>query len=142
MNNPPAFPTTTFAQKTEGGMTLRDYFAAKAMQKVLPDSHVNKPEIDPIFFKSIDDLEFTTRTSNCLKAESIFLIGDLVRRTPYDLMKIPNLGKKSCIEIKENLSMHGLTLGHKISGWRIASYEEIASAAYKVADAMLKAREA
>lgn len=74
--------------------------------------------INPIFHRPVDDLELTVRSANCLKAENIFFIGDLVQRTESDLLKTPNLGKKSLTEIKNVLAAHGLALGTKIDGWR------------------------
>ncbi len=74
--------------------------------------------INPIYHRPVDDLELTVRSANCLKAENIFFIGDLVQRTEADLLKTPNLGKKSLTEIKNVLAAHGLALGTKIDGWR------------------------
>lgn len=74
--------------------------------------------VNPIFYRPVDDLELTVRSANCLKAENIFFIGDLVQRTEGDLLKTPNLGKKSLTEIKNVLAAHGLGLGTKIDGWR------------------------
>lgn len=73
--------------------------------------------INPIFMRPVDDLELTVRSANCLKAESIFYIGDLVQRTETDLLKTPNLGKKSLTEIKNVLSAHGLSLGMRLDNW-------------------------
>lgn len=53
-----------------------------------------KPEFDPILLRPVDDLELTVRSANCLKAEAIHYIGDLVQRTEVELLKTPNLGKK------------------------------------------------
>lgn len=77
--------------------------------------------VNPIFYRPVDDLELTVRSANCLKAENIFQIGDLVQRTEADLLKTPNLGKKSLTEIKNVLAAHGLNLGTKIDGWRSPS---------------------
>ena len=74
--------------------------------------------VNPIFYRPVDDLELTVRSANCLKAENIFFIGDLVQRTEADLLKTPNLGKKSLTEIKNVLAAHNLGLGTKIDGWR------------------------
>ena len=73
--------------------------------------------MDPILLRPIDDLELTVRSANCLKAESIYYIGDLVQRTEADLLKTPNLGKKSLTEIKEVLAQRGLSLGMKLENW-------------------------
>lgn len=71
----------------------------------------------PILFRPIDDLELTVRSANCLKAENVYYIGDLVQRTENELMKTPNLGKKSLNEIKEALKAHDLELGMKLDNW-------------------------
>lgn len=80
--------------------------------------------IDPVLMRSVDDLELTVRAANCLKAENIFYIGDLVQRTENDLLKTPNLGKKSLLEIKSVLSMRGLSLGMIIENWPPAELEK------------------
>lgn len=81
--------------------------------------------VNPIYYRPVDDLELTVRSANCLKAENIFFIGDLVQRAEADLLKTPNLGKKSLTEIKNVLAAHGLALGTKIEGWRTpASHEK------------------
>jgi len=74
-------------------------------------------DIDPILLRPIDDLELTVRSANCLKAESILYIGDLVQRTEVELLKTPNLGKKSLTEIKDVLAQHDLSLGMKLENW-------------------------
>jgi DNA-directed RNA polymerase subunit alpha len=73
--------------------------------------------MDPILLRPIDDLELTVRSANCLKAESIYYIGDLVQKTEVELLKTPNLGKKSLTEIKEVLAQRGLSLGMKLESW-------------------------
>jgi DNA-directed RNA polymerase subunit alpha len=73
--------------------------------------------IDPILLRPIDDLELTVRSANCLKAESIYYIGDLIQRTEVELLKTPNLGKKSLTEIKEVLAARGLSLGMRLENW-------------------------
>lgn len=78
-------------------------------------------EFDPVFLHPVDDLELTVRSANCLKAENIFYIGDLVQRTESALLKTPNLGKKSLQEIKDVLAQRGLSLGMKLDNWPPAS---------------------
>jgi DNA-directed RNA polymerase subunit alpha len=75
------------------------------------------PEIDPILLRPVDELELTVRSANCLKAESIYYIGDLVQRTEVELLKTPNLGKKSLTEIKDVLAQRGLSLGMQLEKW-------------------------
>ena len=78
-------------------------------------------KVDPILLQSVDDLELTVRSANCLKAENIYYIGDLVQRSESELLKTPNLGKKSLNEIKDVLSARGLSLGMKLQNWPPAS---------------------
>ncbi|HBO16324.1 MAG TPA: DNA-directed RNA polymerase subunit alpha [Porticoccaceae bacterium] len=78
-------------------------------------------EIDPMLLRPVDDLELTVRSANCLKAESIYYIGDLIQRTEVELLKTPNLGKKSLTEIKDVLASRGLSLGMRLENWPPAS---------------------
>ncbi|KZE30244.1 DNA-directed RNA polymerase subunit alpha [Crenobacter luteus] len=82
------------------------------------------PQIDPILLRPVDDLELTVRSANCLKAENIYYIGDLIQRTETELLKTPNLGRKSLNEIKEVLASKGLTLGMKLENWPPAGLEK------------------
>ncbi|MGI9229486.1 MAG: DNA-directed RNA polymerase subunit alpha [Gammaproteobacteria bacterium] len=77
----------------------------------------NEPTVDPILLRPVDDLELTVRSANCLKAESIYYIGDLIQRTEVELLKTPNLGKKSLTEIKDVLASRGLSLGMRLENW-------------------------
>ena len=81
------------------------------------DAPVGGSDQDPILIKPVDDLELTVRSANCLKAENILLIGDLVMKSENELLKTPNLGRKSLNEIKEVLASRGLTLGMKLTNW-------------------------
>ncbi|WP_067651900.1 DNA-directed RNA polymerase subunit alpha [Dokdonella koreensis] len=90
-----------------GDFTRRESDSAKA----------DKGGVDPVLLRPIDDLELTVRSANCLKAESIYYIGDLVQRTEVELLKTPNLGKKSLTEIKDVLGQRGLSLGMKLDNW-------------------------
>jgi DNA-directed RNA polymerase subunit alpha len=74
-------------------------------------------QIDPILMRPVDELELTVRSANCLKAENINYIGDLIQRTEVELLRTPNLGKKSLTEIKEVLESHGLALGMRVENW-------------------------
>ena len=74
-------------------------------------------DFDPLLLRSIEELELTERSTNCLKAESIFLIGDLIHRSEFDLLKTPNLGKKSLNEIKDVLASKNLSLGMTVENW-------------------------
>jgi DNA-directed RNA polymerase subunit alpha len=85
---------------------------------------VKGPSIDPILLRPVDDLELTVRSANCLKAENIYYIGDLIQRTENELLKTPNLGRKSLNEIKEVLAARGLTLGMKLENWPPAGLEK------------------
>ena len=79
---------------------------------------------DPILLRPVDELELTVRSANCLKAENIYYIGDLIQRTENELLKTPNLGRKSLNEIKEVLASRGLTLGMKLENWPPAGLDK------------------
>jgi len=89
-----------------------------------PEEKEEKPEFDPILLRPVDDLELTVRSANCLKAEQIQYIGDLVQCTEVALLKAPNLGKKSLTEIKDVLASRGLSLGMRLENWPPASLAE------------------
>ncbi|MBY0578726.1 MAG: DNA-directed RNA polymerase subunit alpha [Burkholderiales bacterium] len=82
------------------------------------------PQIDPILLRPVDDLELTVRSANCLKSENIFYIGDLIQCSEHELLKAPNLGRKSLNEIKEVLASRGLSLGMKLENWPPAGLEK------------------
>jgi len=86
-----------------------------------PTTEIREDEIDPILIRPVDDLELTVRSANCLKAENIYYIGDLIQRTEVELLKTPNLGKKSLTEIKDVLASRGLSLGMRLENWPPAS---------------------
>ncbi len=77
----------------------------------------NEESFDPILLRPIEDLELTVRSTNCLKAENIFYVGDLIQRSETELLKTPNLGKKSLTEIKNVLASHTLSLGMRLENW-------------------------
>ena len=81
------------------------------------DDSSQEEQLDPILLRPVDDLELTVRSANCLKAENIYYIGDLIRRTEVELLKTPNLGKKSLTEIKDVLASRGLSLGMRLENW-------------------------
>ena len=85
-----------------------------------PGGLADKPSdssVDPLLLRPVDDLELTVRSANCLKAESIYYVGDLIQRTEVELLKTPNLGKKSLTEIKDVLASRGLSLGMRLENW-------------------------
>jgi len=94
-----------FAQLEGNGADLFEQPAPRAAQ------------FDPILLRPVDELELTVRSANCLKAENIYYIGDLIQRTETELLKTPNLGRKSLNEIKEVLASRGLTLGARLENW-------------------------
>lgn len=104
---------TILSEQLEAFIDLRDVRQ--------PEIKEEKPEFDPILLRPVDDLELTVRSANCLKAESIHYIGDLVQRTEVELLKTPNLGKKSLTEIKDVLATRNLTLGMRLDNWPPAS---------------------
>ena len=88
------------------------------------DAQETAADIDPILLRPVDDLELTVRSANCLKAESIYFIGDLIQRTEVELLKTPNLGKKSLTEIKDILASRGLSLGMRLENWPPAGLKD------------------
>lgn len=91
----------------------------------IPKEKPQMPQIDPILLRPVDDLELTVRSANCLKVENIYYIGDLIQRTEAELLRTPNLGRKSLNEIKEVLASRELTLGMKLDNWPPANLENI-----------------
>ena len=102
-----------FAQLEGGELAAFDTPAPRSAQ-----------QFDPILLRPVDELELTVRSANCLKAENIYYIGDLIQRTENELLKTPNLGRKSLNEIKEVLASRGLTLGMKLESWPPAALEK------------------
>jgi DNA-directed RNA polymerase subunit alpha len=102
-----------FAQLEGGELAAFDQPASRSAQ-----------QFDPILLRPVDELELTVRSANCLKAENIYYIGDLIQRTENELLKTPNLGRKSLNEIKEVLASRGLTLGMKLENWPPAGLDK------------------
>ena len=98
---------------------MQQQLAAFVDLEAIPEQEAKKEQndFDPLLLRSIEELELTVRSTNCLKAESIFLIGDLIQRSEFDLLKTPNLGKKSLNEIKDVLASKGLSLGMVLDNW-------------------------
>ncbi|MEO1888337.1 MAG: DNA-directed RNA polymerase subunit alpha [Cycloclasticus sp.] len=98
---------------------LHHHIAVFVDLKDIPDEPElpKEPEFDPVLLRPVDDLELTVRSANCLKAELIFYIGDLIQRTETELLKAPNLGKKSLTEIKDVLASKGMSLGIRLENW-------------------------
>ena len=126
--------------ETNGAISAED--AVRASSKILVEQHAvfaqlegdqisslmaeaprGNQNYDPILLRPVDELELTVRSANCLKAEDIYYIGDLIQRTENELLKTPNLGRKSLNEIKEVLASRGLTLGMKLENWPPAGLE-------------------
>jgi DNA-directed RNA polymerase subunit alpha len=111
---------------------LRDQLSSfVALEGALPadsgaEAEPEQPPIDPILLRPVDDLELTVRSANCLKAENIYLIGDLIQRTEVELLKTPNLGRKSLTEIKDVLATRGLSLGMRLENWPPENIDELA----------------
>ena len=98
---------------------MQQQLAAFVDLEAIAEQEAKKEQNDlyPLLLRSIEELELTVRSTNCLKAESIFLIGDLIQRSEFDLLKTPNLGKKSLNEIKDVLASKGLSLGMVLDNW-------------------------
>tara|TARA_B000000609_G_scaffold148174_1_gene131647 strand:+ start:322 stop:1308 length:987 start_codon:yes stop_codon:yes gene_type:complete len=103
----------------KAGQILRNQLDVFTYLEVQEDTEDDSdvPQIDPVLLRPVDDLELTVRSANCLKAENIYYIGDLVQRSENELLKTPNLGKKSLTEIKDVLATHSLSLGIKLEDW-------------------------
>jgi DNA-directed RNA polymerase subunit alpha len=103
----------------KAGKILRDQLEVFTHLEVKEEVELDAdaPQIDPVLLRPVDDLELTVRSANCLKAENIYYIGDLVQRSENELLKTPNLGKKSLTEIKDVLATHSLSLGIKLEDW-------------------------
>jgi len=101
------------------GSILKDQLSVFVNLEGSEEEVEEEPEsqIDPILLRPVDDLELTVRSANCLKAENIYYIGDLIQRTEVELLKTPNLGKKSLTEIKDVLASYGLSLGMRLENW-------------------------
>lgn len=89
----------------------------KVHEQVQDEEVIEEQAFDPVLLRPVDDLELTVRSANCLKAENIFYIGDLIQRTEVELLRTPNLGKKSLTEIKDILALKGLSLGMRLENW-------------------------
>lgn len=100
---------------------LVDQFSVFAALEGTPEpiEKPQTPKVDPLLLRPVDDLELTPRSSNCLKAQSIHYVGDLIQNTENDLLRTPNLGRKSLNEIKQVLAEHGLSLGMKLENWPV-----------------------
>ncbi len=114
---------------TDGAIEPTDAiaFAAKILKEQLtifinfeeqaetPALHVDEPEpLNPNLFKSVDELELSVRSANCLQNANIRFIGELVQKTEAEMLKTKNFGRKSLNEIKDTLSSLGLSLGMTI----------------------------
>lgn len=123
---------------TDGSISVEDAIQTAArilieQMAVFVDFEISAPveeeseeeKLNPILLKPIDELELTVRSANCLKAENIQYIGDLIQRTEVDLLKTPNLGKKSLNEIKAVLAEMGLNFGVRIDNWPPASIRTV-----------------
>ncbi|MCC7006537.1 MAG: DNA-directed RNA polymerase subunit alpha [Ottowia sp.] len=106
------------------GDQLSVFIALEGTEVLADGASARAPQIDPMLLKLVDDLELTVRSANCLKAENIYYIGDLIQRSENELLKTPNLGRKSLNEIKEVLVSRGLTLGVKLENWPPANLEK------------------
>ncbi len=110
----------------QGANVLREqlysFVDLDAVKTATPVEQAQIPAPDPILLRPVDDLELTVRSANCLKAETIQYIGDLVQKTEVELLKTPNLGRKSLNEIKDVLAQRGLSLGMRLENWPPADF--------------------
>ena len=117
-------PTFTIMQHYEGRLPITHVDLYRLSMREVEDlgleeviEEKEEVKIDPVMLRPVDELELTVRSANCLKAENIHYIGDLVTRLESDLLRTPNLGKKSLNEIKEVLASRGLSLGLVLEHW-------------------------
>ncbi|WP_119327830.1 DNA-directed RNA polymerase subunit alpha [Cysteiniphilum halobium] len=116
--------------KTDGSLTPSEALSLAAqkiqtqMSNIVDEDELaerlyveEEPQIDPFLLKTVEELDLTVRSANCLKSENIRYIGELVQRTESELMKTPNFGRKSLNEIKEKLSSYGYSLGTIVDDW-------------------------
>jgi DNA-directed RNA polymerase subunit alpha len=82
-----------------------------------PEDEEEKEAFNENLLRSVDELELSVRSANCLKHANIKLIGDLVQRTEAEILATKNFGRKSLNEIKEILTEMGLSLGMKLDHW-------------------------
>ena len=88
--------------------------AEEAVEEVKP---VEEQKLNENLFRSVDELELSVRSANCLANANIKSIGDLVQKTEAEMLKTKNFGRKSLKEIKEILAEMGLSLGMKLENW-------------------------
>jgi DNA-directed RNA polymerase subunit alpha len=105
---------------------LSDQLSSFVDFKVIEEQTVEEeePTVDPALLQAIDELDLTVRSANCLKAENIYYVGDLIQRSEMELLKTPNLGRKSLTEIKDVLATKGLSLGMQLENWPPSSLEQ------------------
>ncbi len=120
--------------ETNGSISPRDALAvaAKILQEQLEifvnfdtseidaaeeDDDEDSPRFNKNLLKTIDELELSVRSYNCLKNENIIYVGDLVTKTESEMLKTANFGRKSLNELKDNLKNMGLTFGMKLPDW-------------------------
>ena len=116
--------------ETNGSVDAEE--AVKRAATILQDQLSSFVELEPVveeepqptsddfpqmYLSAVDELELTVRSANCLKAEQIYYIGDLIQKSEQDLLRTPNLGRKSLNEIKEVLTEKNLELGTEIENW-------------------------
>ncbi len=136
------FDKLTFDIETNGSITPKDAIgvAAKIIQEQLKvfinfdvsqyevQSNVevdDEPDFNRNLIKTIDELELSVRSYNCLKNENIIYVGDLVSRTEAEMLKTANFGRKSLNELRENLSAMNLSFGMKLSVWPPKNIDEL-----------------
>lgn len=106
------------AVRQAAGILQRQLAPFVDLKETAPEpGRIGNGPIDPVLLRPVDELELTVRSANCLKAENIYHIGDLVQRSETELLRTPNLGKKSLTEIKDTLASHGLSLGMRLENW-------------------------
>ena len=92
----------------------------------VPSEEAASAELNENLFRTVDELELSVRSANCLQNADLRYIGELVQKTEAEMLKTKNFGRKSLNEIKEVLAQMGLHLGMEVPGWPPENIDELA----------------
>ena len=104
--------------RTQRGATGGAFVNRLSFEEAAPQQQSEADKLNEYLWRSVDELELSVRSANCLQNANIHYIGDLVQRTETEMLKTKNFGRKSLKEIKEILASMGLALGMKIENWQ------------------------
>ena len=97
---------------------LSIFINREEIEEAAPAEPSEEDKLNEYLWRSVDELELSVRSANCLQNANIHYIGDLVQKTEAEMLKTKNFGRKSLKEIKEILAQMGLSLGMKIPNWQ------------------------